>query len=221
MRSYPERALNFINRTGNKYGRLTALEVVPKARGVKRLYWACRCDCGNMVNVCSSKLSDGHTQSCGCLQKERASLAKTTHGASSSKGCIPEYGVWLNMKARCAYKSTHSYKYYGARGISVCERWMKFENFLEDMGRRPSPSHSIDRLDSNGNYEPDNCKWSDDFEQNNNRSNNRRLTYDGKTMNLFQWAREVGINPKRIHARLVAGWSVARALTTPTVAITD
>lgn len=215
MRIYSERAHNFIDRTGHKYGRLTVIAMIPKPRGAKHLYWLCRCDCGSTVDVDSLHLGCGHTQSCGCLQKDRLALARTTHGATSAKGSIPEYGVWLNMKARCTHKSVDSYKYYGARGIKVCERWMKFENFIEDMGRRPSDGHSIDRIDSNGNYEPSNCKWSDSFEQNNNRSNTRHLTYNGKTMSMFQWSREVGINPVRLHGRLAAGWSVERALTEP------
>lgn len=213
MRIYPERAYNFIDRTGHKYGRLTVIEMAPKPRGARHLYWLCRCDCGNMVDIDSLHLGCGHTQSCGCLQKERASKARTTHGATSENGSIPEYGVWLNMKARCVHKSVDSYKYYGGRGIKVCERWMKFENFLADMGRRPGPEYSIERKDSNKNYEPSNCKWADRFEQANNTSRNRPITHNGETLNLFQWAHKYNLDPKRLHARLAAGWIMERALT--------
>ena len=217
MRIYPERAYNFIDRTGHKYGRLTVTGYAPKPKGCVRSYWFCRCDCGNEVRADGAKLAIGHTQSCGCLQKERTSKAKKTHGATSGGGEIPEYGVWLNMKARCTHKSTDSYHLYGGRGIKVCERWMRFENFISDMGRRPSDSHSIDRIDSNGNYEPSNCKWSDRLEQQNNRRNNRPLTYKGETMNLSQWSRRVGMSHMRLHARLAAGWSLERALTEPVI----
>jgi hypothetical protein len=212
MRIYPERAYNFIDRTGVKYGRLTAIELAPKPKGESRVKWVCKCDCGSVVTVCSLRLGCGQTQSCGCLCKERTSQAKKTHGCSG--GGSSEYGVWLNMKSRCTHKSVDSYHLYGGRGIKVCDRWLNsFENFLEDMGPRPSKNHSIERKDSNGNYEPGNCKWADRFEQANNKRNNRPITHNGETLNLFQWAHKYKIHPKRLHARLKSGWSMERALT--------
>lgn len=214
MRIYPERAYNFIDRTGQRFGRLTVIRLGEKIKGSKLSQWVCRCDCGIEKTVQGGHLQQGHTLSCGCYARQRTSEARKTHG-ESRHGHSPEYTVWLSMKARCLYKSMDSYYLYGGRGITVCKRWMNsFENFLADMGRRPSMEHSIERLDGNKNYEPGNCKWATRIEQANNKRNNRKITFDGVTMNLFQWARKVGLSPVRLHARLKT-WSVERALTEP------
>lgn len=159
----------------------------------------------------------GRSQSCGCLKLERTSAAKTTHGESvhnNGNGSI-EYQTWLRMKSRCTHKSVDMYYLYGGRGITFCKRWLKYENFLLDMGRRPSSEHSLERKDTNGNYEPPNCIWATRIEQANNKRNNRPITFNGVTMNMFQWARKMGMRPGRLHARLESGWSVERALTEP------
>lgn len=128
---------------------------------------------------------------------------------------FPEYSTWENIRSRCSNPAVDSYKYYGAVGIKVCERWNSFENFFADMGKRPSRKFSIERIDSKKDYCPENCKWADGFEQSNNKSNNVRLEFNGESMNLFQWARKVGLPPKRLSARLKSGWSIERALTEP------
>jgi hypothetical protein len=107
---------------------------------------------------------------------------------------IREHDAWRGMLARCRNPRHPSYKNYGGRGITACERWNSFENFLDDMGKRPSPKHSLDRIDNNGNYEPGNCRWATRREQANNTRMNRFVTFDGRTMTLAQWARETGIH---------------------------
>jgi len=120
------------------------------------------------------------------------------------------------MRSRCNNPNDQSYPRYGGRGISVCERWDRFEVFLADMGKRPAPGYSLDRTDNNGNYEPGNCHWATKTDQARNRRSNRRLTHDGRTMTLAEWAHAVALNQNTISRRIDRlGWSVARALTTP------
>jgi hypothetical protein len=172
----------------------------------KNLRWLCQCECGNTNTVQGGTLLNGRTLSCGCLQRETA----TTHGMEHTL----TYTVWAQMKARCLNSKHKSYERYGARGIEVCDRWLKFENFYADMGEKPR-GRSLDRVDNNGNYEPLNCRWASNLEQNNNRSNNWRLTFQGKTLTVAQWAREVSIAPESIKSRLKLNWSVEDTLTTP------
>lgn len=208
-RIYAERAPNFIDRTGQKHGRLTILKLVKKPGDRKRTFWLCRCDCGTEKLVDGAHLWKGHTQSCGCLRKEIVSRVKTTHGKTESK----EYEVWCGIKSRCYNKRMGNYYLYGGRGIAVCKRWLhSFENFLSDMGIRPAEM-TIERIDRNGNYEPSNCKWADRFEQANNKRNNVPITFNEVTMNIFQWSRKLKIPPKRLSARLISGWTVQRAFT--------
>ena len=140
---------------GDRFGRLTITRVLNKSKH-KRVYSECVCDCGNIVQVLLSSLKNGNTKSCGCLRKELTSLRMSTHKKSFS----PEYNSYHHMIKRCYKKNTNVYSGYGGRGIKVCDRWLEsFENFYKDMGEKPSKKHSLDRINNDGNYEPDNCRW--------------------------------------------------------------
>lgn len=196
-----------IDETGNRHGRLTVIE---RAKNIdKNARWLCLCDCGTNTVVHGKCLRNGHTQSCGCLQRERAAESATSHGFCGT----PTYTTWYGMKDRCTNPSRPDYH---GRGIVVCERWMNFENFLKDVGARPSPAHSLDRRDNDGNYEPRNCRWVTRKEQNRNARSNVLLTHNGKTQCLAAWAEESGMRYGTLHKRIkVLKWSVGRALCTP------
>lgn len=134
---------------------------------------------------------------------------KITHGKTDTRA----YRIWCGMKKRCKSKKDPNYFIYTRRGIKVCERWEKFENFYEDMGDPPTEKHSIDRIDSDGNYEPSNCRWATWTQQNNNRKNNRLLTLRGQTKTTAEWARKTKINYQTLIKRLRLGWKIERALT--------
>lgn len=188
----------YIDLTGQKFGRLTVLEPLPTYKG--KVWWKCRCDCGVVKNVESQPLRSGRTKSCGCLNAERTRNAKyrLTHGMTGRR----VYNCWQNMKIRCNNPKTSGYHNYGGRGIKVCRRWLKFENFYADMGDPPSPKHSLDRIDVNGNYCKRNCRWATSTEQCNNKRDNVVLTYRGKTMSVADWARHLSIPKGTIFTRL-------------------
>ena len=190
----------------DKYNRLTAIRFDHKKGNHQ--YWLFRCDCGNKKVIEVSSVKIGATKSCGCLKKEMLINKNTTHGMTKTR----EYVAWYHMKRRCYNKNYKKYKNWGGRGITVCNRWLKFENFYKDMGKRPART-SIDRIDNNGNYEPNNCRWATVKEQNNNRRSNRLLTFNRKTQNITQWTNELGINRSTLYSRLRYGWSVEKALT--------
>lgn len=161
------------NIIGKKFGKLTALHCSNERSNKGEILWLFKCDCGNEVLRNGTSVRKGNTLSCGCLIG-----AKRTHGMTKSN----TYRIWVDIKTRCSNKKNRAYKNYGGRGIKVCKRWMKFENFIEDMGERPK-GLSIDRTNNNGNYEPNNCRWATMKEQQNNRRNNRLITYKGKKQN--------------------------------------
>lgn len=192
--------------TGKKFGKLTVLKL--KFLKNHKTYWLCQCKCGNTKVIRKDHLLSGATQSCGCLEKSNLKkLAfKPTHGHSSE----PIYFVWNTMRQRCTNHNANNYKNYGARGIKVCDEWLKnFENFYEwAMAHGYRRGLTIDRIDVNGNYEPSNCRWVSQKVQQNNRRNNHVI--DGKT--VTQWAESKSINPQLVSQRLRKGWSLKQAL---------
>lgn len=196
--------MNRINLIGKVFGRLTVISMVDSDRYGYR--WMCSCECGGLSVVRGSHLRQGHIRSCGCMQGNRTATIK--HGYAKKGKPSPEYSVWLAMMARCNNPKTKSYRLYGGRGISVCERWLRFKNFIADMGNRPSNKHSIDRYpNKDGNYEPGNCRWATIKEQNRNTSRNVFIEFAGKSQILEEWANELGTDPSNISRRLKKGQS--------------
>jgi len=189
--------------TNRKFGRWTALERTSDMR-----YWKCVCECGNTGIIFGSSLTTGSSRSCGCFKIERTKETNTKHGLSKSV----EFATWSRMKARCSNENIDKYKSYGGRGIRVCDRWMEFENFYKDMGKRPE-GKTLDRIDVNGDYCPENCRWSTWYEQDYNKRDTVRLTYNGMTKTLPEWSEITGINTKNLMNRIVRKWTVERTLT--------
>ena len=162
-----------IDLTGKRFNRLLVLARGPNK--ASKAAWRVRCDCGKLSLVIGRNLRSGNTRSCGCLSAERTSADNAARGIHFESGMrTPEYEAWRNMRRRCYDSTSQNYRYYGGRGITVCERWMEsYLFFLADVGRKPSPTHSIDRINNDGNYEPTNCRWATKRQQGLNRR--RRL----------------------------------------------
>jgi hypothetical protein len=190
-----------------RFGRLLAISSNGRDKHYKKR-WLCKCDCGNTVTVLRGNLLKGTTRSCGCLRSELLTANKTKHGFSTNA----THKIWYEMIRRCFDKKSIGYKNYGGRGITVCEHWLTFENFLADMGERPLKL-SIDRKNNNGNYEPNNCRWATGIEQHNNRRNNRILTHNGRSLTLTEWSRELEICQTTLSQRIRYGWPIERVLT--------
>lgn len=188
------------------FGALTVLAQIPKEPGKRHrnTMFLCRCVCGREMAVRRGRLP--RAKSCGCLNPTR------THGMFGT----PEYAAWGRMIQRCETPQNASYSYYGGRGITVCARWREsFGAFLEDMGPRPSPKHSLDRIDNARGYEPSNCRWATRLEQNRNTRRNTRITALGRTMTLPEWAESSGVDYSVLRARISSGWEPERAVTQP------
>lgn len=197
-----------IDLTGQKFSRLTATS--HQGGGL----WRCKCACGLESIVRGRDLRRGSIRSCGCLRREKAqnlSRINIVHGAARRKYRHGEYNVWIDMKARCSNPKQRDFKHYGGRGITVCQQWNSFTQFLQDMGR-PQPGQTLDRINNDGNYSPENCRWASRQQQANNRRTTRLLTFNGKTMSLSAWSMEMGLARCRVGARLKEGWSLERAL---------
>lgn len=194
-----KRTHNFIDLTGKQFGRLTAVKYI----GGNKSRWMCRCECGTMKTIAGCHLRAGLIQSCGCIVK--------SHGMSRT----PEYSIWSRMLHRCYSPAYHGYRYYGGRGISVCKEWREsFLRFYHDMGKRPEGT-TLDRVDGNGGYSPENCRWTDWFTQNRNKDNNIRVVWQGRTYVASELALRYGKDCRRFISRLRAGWPVEDALFRP------
>lgn len=173
-----------LNLKGQRFGRWTVLKRTSSRRWGS--YWVCICDCGTRKEVSQGSLRRGDTRSCGCLRVEVVRALFQTHGHGHP--ISPEYRAWRNMINRCERPATKEFKDYGARGIRVCPRWRSsFENFLADIGLRPSPNHSLDRVDNDGNYEPGNCRWATRLEQ----QHNKRRAYSRPVLELAEALRRI------------------------------
>jgi len=194
---------------GQVFSRLRVVRRVPAGRYTK---WLCKCDCGNECIVIGSNLRRGNTTSCGCAHSEIC-RSQIVHGDARGGAVSTEHVIWQQMRERCRNVDGRHYADYGGRGITVCERWDDFNNFLEDMGRRPSEAHTLDRFpDNDGNYEPSNCRWATWVDQARNRRSNRIVNFRGRDMCLAEAADLAGLHYACVHGRLKRGWSVDRAL---------
>ncbi len=183
---------------GKRFGRLVAIGYI---HGSGK--WRCVCDCGKEVLRTHTKLINAEVPSCGCYLKEGI---RRTHGGYTT----PMYGIWSKIKGRCTNPKNCAYERYGGRGIKICDRWLGkrgFENFLADMGERPSPKHSVDRINNDGDYCPENCRWATFKEQANNKGNNRVITHNGISHTLSEWCEIYHANYKRAATRVRSGYS--------------
>lgn len=219
-------ARNFIDLTGQRFGRLTVIEESEPhiySNGKKRAVWKCICDCGNISHVESTSLRTGHTSSCGCISKEmlkNRNKENRTHGMSGTR----IYNLWYAMQQRCYRKSHKHYNDYGGRGITVCDEWLgehgpenfakwAYANGYDENAERGECT--LDRKDNNKGYYPDNCRWITDTEQKNNTRKNVFLTYKGETKTVAEWAKCKDLNRSIIYQRMKRGWSTEKILETP------
>lgn len=195
---------------GARFGKLTVIGVgVTHHRPIAKTMVPCRCDCGAERLILISNLNNPKT--CFACKYDSVRNKLKTHGR------LPRYmyRIWLAMRNRCMNPRTAAWPNYGGRGIAICERWNSFEAFRDDMGPRPSPSHTLDRIDNEKGYSPDNCRWATRLDQTRNRRTTRWLSAFGETKTLLEWAKQCGINQWALRKRLAAGWEVQDALTRP------
>jgi hypothetical protein len=183
---------------GQKFGLLTAVEVVGKNRRGPLI--KCQCDCGGLKTVNAKDLRNGNNKSCGCLHKK--------HGLTRTR----PYLSWQNMKKRCDYPSHKSYKNYGGRGITYCDKWETFDGFWEDMKDGYADHLTLDRIDVDGNYTKENCRWADKGTQANNTTTNSMITFDGETLTEADFARKYNLDYELFRHRLQKGWTIERAM---------
>lgn len=189
---------------GRKFGRWAVLKRDGRNK-FRQALWLCRCDCGATGHISTGALTSGNSRSCSCLQRD----AVTSHGLSH----LPEYRSWSGMTARCTRPSSNRFDSYAGRGITICARWQDFESFLADMGPSPSPEHSIERIDNDGDYEPGNCRWATAKEQARNRRDTRLVNWRGKTLCLAECAEALGVNYKALWKSAKRhNWNIESAL---------
>lgn len=201
----------FIDIIGQRFGRLVAIKALG-ADSRRQIQWSCQCDCGGTAIVPSGRLRGGDTKSCGCLHNEGVAQRMTKHGGCGTR----IYRIWANMRERCERPGKDAYYRYGARGIKVCDEWQDFSKFREwALVRGYADDLSIDRIDNDGPYSPDNCRWATRLEQARNTAKNMYLTYRSETLALSAWSERTGIGYSTIRKRLELGWTIDKALETP------
>ena len=208
-------ANHIVDLTGQRFGRLTVVEIAYRKRdqqGDMRIFWSCKCDCGNTCIVSRNNLRKGSTKSCGCLREEVSHKGKT-HGMYGTR----INRIWNGMKSRCSYSSCQDYKYYGGKGVTYCEEWKNFSSFYEwAMENGYQDGMSLERIDVNGNYEPSNCKWVSPREQRYNMTTSLKFTIDGETKCLAEWCELYNISYQTVYKRLkVQKLGIYEALTKP------
>lgn len=203
------------NLTGQKFGRLTAICFVradKQKTGSTKSLWRWKCDCGNEIEVYAERVKSGNTKSCGCYEKEIASKISKTHGMSKTR----IYHIYIGMKNRCNNQNTKIYKNYGGRGINICNEWNSesgFENFYSwSIKNGYSDELTIDRIDNNGDYCPENCRWTTNKEQQRNKRNNTIIVYENKSYVLSELAEKTGINGTTLQSRIKSGMSIEEAV---------
>ena len=203
--------------TGQRFGRLVAIKENGRSKS-RQVLWLCQCDCGNTHIVPSSQLKNASIRSCGCLRSEMVAAKNYKHGLMDSR----LYHVWTSIKDRCYREKNHHYKYYGKRGIRLCDEWQSFENFYTwaiNNGYDPDAPRgecTIDRINPDGDYEPNNCRWVSNTVQQRNKRNNHYLTYKGETHPVTEWAEILGMGKGTLETRINKyGWSIERAFNTP------
>lgn len=201
---------------GVRIGRLIVLKIIPLPGWSDKA--ECQCDCGKTATAYVQNLARKKrpTLSCGCIGKERAKAVNEIRLRTHGKRFTRTYRCWANMKTRATNpKSTSAHRYYH-RGITICDRWLTFENFLEDMGECPSNQHTIERVNNDGHYVPGNCVWATNAQQQRNKITNRLITFRGETMCITSMAEKYGMNPRTLQHRITGlGWDAEKAITTP------
>lgn len=205
-----------IDRVGQRFGRLVVTSFAGVLPGWIKL-WECRCDCGNAVTVRANNLTNGTTKSCGCLKMEILIQRSTKHGLTGGHGHYTRpYRIWLNIRRRCLSKKCQDWKFYGGRGITVCNEWDDYAVFFAwSMANGYEKHLTIERVENNKGYSPDNCKWATRKVQSNNRRSNHNIEFKGQVKTLQQWAEEIGMAYTAILGRINRGWPIEKALLTP------
>lgn len=192
---------------GKKYGILTVLSEIQTRNKNGHILYNVKCDCGKEKQILGASLRSGASRSCN-----KCSLLTGSHGMWKSK----EFSIWGSMKDRCYNKNNPRYKNYGERGIRVCDNWIaSFKNFYNDMGKKPSELYSLDRINNNGNYCKDNCRWVTAKVQAKNRSNNKIFTFNNKTLCASDWCELLNMSSSTFYNRLNRGWSIEKTINTP------
>lgn len=205
----------FADLTNKVFQRLTVIR-----RAANSIYgsrsivaWICQCSCGNIITVSAAHLTAGHSRSCGCLSREVTGNRVRRHNHRSKR--TPEYLSWIGAKGRCFNLKNPAYKRYGGRGVTMCEEWKNdFSAFFKAMGKRPR-GYTLERIDNDGPYSPNNCIWATHYVQGGNKRNNRLLTVNDETHHIAEWARRLNIDHRTLSCRLKSGWSVEKTLLTP------